>query len=291
MGSFTYKKLLKFVITLGTGKFGSSSANVITLKGFRSICYIDKGGGQMMGTLRAKIYGMSQSDMNSCVTLQWRPNFFIPNTIEVFAIDGNEETLVFKGNIINAWGDYLHQPDVNLDIQAQSAFAAALTPVPPRSFPGERNAGEILGILSADMGYSFEDNGVDVLLTDTYLANTTLDQAKKVAAAAGAELYFDDVILAATPRSTARITTIVPLINAKSGMIGYPTFDGIGIVVRTLYNPAIVFGGLIMVDSQLPQANGKWIVTSITHELSCEMPDGPWFSLVRGNLEGLAVVF
>ena len=83
MPSFDYKKALRFVITLGTGKFGSSNNDTITLQGFRASADIDKAGGMMMGTLRAKIYGVKQADMNSVTTLQWKPGTLIPNTVEV----------------------------------------------------------------------------------------------------------------------------------------------------------------------------------------------------------------
>jgi len=112
MPSFENKKALRFVITLGTGKFGSSDNDTITLQGFRASADIDKAGGMMMGTLRAKIYGVKQADMNSVTTLQWKPGTLIPNTVEVFAIDGAAETLVFAGNIVNAWADYQSMPDV-----------------------------------------------------------------------------------------------------------------------------------------------------------------------------------
>ena len=44
MQSFDNKKQLKFLITLGTGLFGSSKNNVITLQGYRAVVEIDKAG-------------------------------------------------------------------------------------------------------------------------------------------------------------------------------------------------------------------------------------------------------
>ena len=97
--SFENKKALRFVITLSTGKFGSSNNDRITLQGFRASVDIDKTGGVQMGTLRAKIYGVSESDVNSITsfTMQAPVNggyLYQPNTVEVFAIDGDVETLV-----------------------------------------------------------------------------------------------------------------------------------------------------------------------------------------------------
>ena len=289
MPSFDNKKQLRFVITLGTGKFGSSDANVITLQGYRATVDIDKAGGMMMGTLRARIYGVLQADMNSITTLQWKPQSIIPNTVEVFAIDGVAETLVFAGNIVNAWADYQSMPDVFLHIQAQAAFLNLVKPVPPRSFAGQVDVASVMASIATDMGYTFENNGVDTQLADVYLANTGLEQAKELARAAGCDLYLDDKILAITPPNVPRKTQI-PTVSSATGLVGYPTFDGVGVNFQTLFNPAIVFGGSVKIESDVQQAAGEWVVTSVSYRLESERPGGSWFASVRGTVNGLAVL-
>lgn len=288
MPSFDSKKQLRFVITLGTGKFGSSNNDQITLQGFRAIADIDKAGGMMMGTLRAKIFGVRQVDMNSVTTLQWKPGTLIPNTVEVFAIDGAAETLVFAGNIVNAWADYQSMPDVYLHIQAQSAFFNALKAIPPRSFKGRVDVASVMAQIARDLGYTFENNGVTTQLTDVYLPNTGMEQAKDLARAAGCDLYLDDKILAITPPNVPR-KVIVPLISPASGLVGYPTFDGVGVNFQTLFNPAVTFGGSVKLETDVQQAAGEWVVTSVGHRLESEKPGGAWFSTIRGNQNGLAV--
>jgi len=289
MPSFENKKALRFVITLGTGKFGSSDNDTITLQGFRATADIDKAGGMMMGTLRAKIYGVKQSDMNSVTTLQWKAGLLIPNTVEVYAIDGTVETLVFAGNIVNAWADYQSMPDVYLHIQAQAAFFNALKAIPPRSFEGGVDVASVMAQIARDLGYTFENNGVMTQLVDVYLPNTGMEQAKDLARAAGCDLYLDDMILAITPPNVPR-KLIIPLISSASGLVGYPTFDGVGVNFQTLFNPAITFGGSIKLETDVQQAAGEWVVTSVAHRLESEKPGGAWFSNVRGNQNGLAVV-
>jgi hypothetical protein len=288
MPSFENKKALRFVITLGTGKFGSSDNDIITLQGFRATADIDKAGGMMMGTLRAKIYGVAQASMNSVTTLQWKPGTLIPNTVEVFAIDGAAETLVFAGNIVNAWADYQSMPDVFLHIQAQSAFFNALKAVPPRSFKGRVDVATVMGQIARDLGYTFENNGVTTQLVDVYLPNTGMEQAKDLARAAGCDLYLDDKILAIAPPNVPR-KVIIPLISPASGLVGYPTFDGVGVNFQTLFNPAVTFGGSVKLATDVQQAAGEWVVTSVGHRLESEKPGGAWFSSIRGNANGLAV--
>ena len=288
MPSFSNKKQLRFVITLGTGKFGSSNNDTVTLQGFRAIAEIDKAGGMMMGTLKAKIYGVKQADMNSITTLQWKPQTWIPNTVEVFAIDGTAETLIFAGNIVNAWADYQGMPDVFLHIQAQAAFFNALKAIPPRSFKGPIDTPSVMAQIAADLGYTFENNGVTTQLTDLYLPNTGLEQAKDLARAAGCDLYLDDKVLAITPPNVPR-KALIPVISPSSGLIGYPTFDGVGVNFQALFNPGVTFGGSIKLETDVQQAAGEWIVTSVAHRLESEKPGGAWFSTIRGNANGLAV--
>lgn len=288
MHSFDYKKELRFVITLGTGKFGTSDNNQIILQGFRATADIDKAGGMMMGTLRAKIYGLKAEDMASVTTLQWKPQTLIPNTVEVYAIDGPVESLVFAGNIINAWGDYNGMPEVFLHIQAMSAYFNQIKAVPPRSFSGSVDVASVMAKIARDMGYTFENNGVSVQLSDIYLANTGLEQAKELAKMAGCEFYLDDKVLAICPPNTPRKGQI-PLISAASGLVGYPTFDGVGVNFQTLFNPAITFGGSVKIETDLQQAAGEWTVASVSHRLESERAGGAWFSNVRGVINGLAV--
>lgn len=289
MPSFENKKQLRFIITLGTGKFGSSDNNQIIIEGFRAMADIDKAGGMMMGTLRAKIFGVSQTDMNSITTLQWQPGRIIPNTVEVIAIDGTQETLVFAGNIVNAWGDYNNQPDVFLHIQAQAAFFNQLKPVGPRSFNGPVDVASVMAQIAKDMGYTFENNGVETQLSDLYLANTNMEQAKELAKAARCDLYLDDKILAITPPNVPR-KSLIPVISPETGLIGYPTFDGIGVNFLTLFNPAVVFGGKFKLETDLLHAAGEWVAACVGYRLESERPGGAWHANVRGNQIGLAVV-
>lgn len=242
----------------------------------------------MMSELRAQVYGVSQQDMNSITTLQWRPDFIIENIVEVTAIDGTAETLVFAGNIVNAWGDYQNMPDVFLMIQARAAFIAQLKAVPPRSIKGSFDVSSVMAQIARSMGYVFENNGVNVQLTDVYLANTDLEQAKELAEMAGVWLYIDSGILAITPRNIPRGGNM-PTVSPQSGMVGYPTFDASGVNFQSLFNPAVTFGGKIKVVTDIKQAAGEWIVTSIDHRLETEKPNGAWMSSIRANGQNFAI--
>lgn len=293
--SFENKKELSFVITLGSDAsgqktFGAGGNNQITLTGFRASVEIDKAGGNQMGTLQARIYGVSQKDMNAITTLLWKPDQFIPNTVVVSAIDGNQQTQVFAGNIVQAWGNYQAQPDVYLQIQAQTAYVNQLRPVSPSSYQGTVDVATIAQQLASTMGYAFENNGVVIPLSNVYLHGTAMDQLKDLIKAAGCDMYLDDTVVAITPRGQSRATLggLIPQISPQSGLVGYPTFDGTGINFTCLFNPSIRFGGAIQLVTSIPKASGQFTVQCVGYRLESEKPGGVWFATVKGIDNGVA---
>lgn len=301
--SFDNLKDLQFVITLGNnqttgqpGTFDAVGNNTITLQGFRAVVDIDKGGGAMFGQLRCSIYGVSQSDMNAITTLMFQPSAaspqptYRPNTIAVTAIDGDQQTLVFQGNMITAWGVY-NQPDVFLQIVAQTAFLNKITPVPPRSYQGAVDVATAMSQLATSMGYTFENNGVTgKTLSNPYLPGTAIDQANALAQAAGIWWGIDGTTLFIALPYTARAAgnNVIPEIGPDSGLVGYPTFDGAGINLQALFNPAVKFMALIQLNTSLPRAAGQWIATTVGYRLESNKFGGAWFMTIRANFSGIA---
>lgn len=249
----------------------------------------------MMGTLRASIFGVSQSNMNSITTIQWQPQAFIPNTVQVFAIDGTQSTLVFTGNIINAWANYDNMPDVYLSIQAQAAYFSQLQPITPTAFSGPVDAvslmNTVIGKINAQgVIYTLENNGVpQTPIVNPYFANTGLEQLKDIARAAGIWMYVDNTIVAITPANQPR-SKPVPIISKTTGLRGYPTFDGVGVKFQMLFSPSVTFGASVQIQSpETPRAAGIWIVTSLGLKLESAKPNGNWMMDIRGSKTGLAL--
>lgn len=289
MSSFTKKKI-RVTIALASGNFGASGSNTLTLDGLRTIVDIQHAGGMMMSTSTLQIFGMLQSDMNALSTLAWRALSVIRNTIRIDA--GDDETgmsEIFVGQILNAWADYQGAPEVYFHIEAQAAYFDQINPVPAGSYSGPTDVATIMKTLATTMGLAFENNGVNAQLSDPYLPGTALDQARNVAKAANIDMYIDGSILAITPKGVARAAGI-PVVNAGSGLIGYPTFDKIGVAFRCLYQPAIRFGGQVTVESTVTPANGTWRVYSMAHRLESERPNGEWFSTVKCTENGLVPI-
>ena len=278
------------VLTVGVAPASGPSA---TITGYRMTVDIDKSGIPAMNRAQIRIYGLSDSLMNQLSTVGRVPTFTKNNVVNVQAgTDSSNQALVFSGAIQYAWPDFGGSPEVSFNITALTGLLQFLKPVQPSSYPGPTDVATIMADLAGQMGYAFENNGVSgIMLSSPYLPGTARAQAIAAATAADIFLVIDDDptgnaagTLAILPKTGVRATT-VPLISPSTGMVGYPYYVGPAqIGVRTLFNPGLWFMGNIKIeDSVNATANGLWRVTQLTHKLSCQYPDGDWFSEIIGN--------
>lgn len=295
-GSFTQKRL-SATIKLAVGSFGDTGANTVTYPdpagagAFRISLVVDKYGALSQNTARVRLYGLPVSVMNQLTHLSFNPLEFPNNTISVSAAEGAAPlSLVYAGNILAARADYSGAPEVFLDVQCMTGYYGKLAAVPPTSYQGATDVSGAMAQLAAQLGFGFEDNGVKSTLFSPYLPGSAWQQAVKLSKSAGIDMYLDDDVLAICPRGVARAQVgDVPVVAAGSGLVGYPTFDKMGISFRCLYDPSIVLGGLVQLrsvvtvvngENQPSPANGQWRVVSLGHVLESEKPEGEWFSTV-----------
>jgi len=301
-GSSYTQKVISVTITLGKGTFGQTGLNTVKLTAppLRVIATILKGAFPSMDTAEVRMYGLPPSIMNSVSTLGV-PLLMMRqgNTMLVEAGDAvNGMAVVWNGYIRQAWQDYSDAPDTFLNLIGNTGVQGKITPVAPLSFPGTADVATIMAGLAQQMGWGFENGGVQVKIASPYLAGTALDQAHALARAANIEMYADSstspITLAIWPKTGTR-GGMIPAINAASGLVGYPQFQDSGMGFRTLYNPNIKLGGQIQMQSSIggattqPQGtaptaqtggpNGTWYVQApLVHNLSAQEPGGPWFT-------------
>jgi hypothetical protein len=285
------RRKLSTTFQLGEGNFGENLGNAVKLEGLRTSARIIKAGGPSMGTAQLQIYGMTLDKMNQFSTLGLRPTTVRKNVITVEAGDVDAaQSAVFIGNITNAWFDGAAAPDTSFQVLAHVGGFDAVNPNKPTSYKGTADVATILSGLATQMGKSFENNGVDVKLSNPYFTGSARDQALACVKAAGIQWNgLDDNKLAIWPSGQSRNGTI-PLVSKETGMELYPTFTSQGIMVRSLFNPAIGFGSKIKVESILKPANGEWVVYALSYELDGEFPQGRWHMTIQAARPGYAVV-
>jgi hypothetical protein len=284
------KKHLRFIFRLSVGLFQSNNTNTLELFGFRATANIEMAGGAAFTTAVCQIYGVTQEDMNDVTTLMWTKNLLNKITMEIYAIDENDSytSLVFAGDIVQAWGYYQNMPDVYLYVQAQGAYYDAVTPMPVTSYQGSIDVAAAIQKIAEQMGYNFENNGVVAKISNLYAWDSGINQIRSIAIAAGIDMYFDNQTIAICNAGQPRHGYEV-VISSQNGMIGYPTFDGIGVDINVLFNPAVYWGGELILETDIIRARGRWTITSMSHYLQSEFPNGQWSTAIRGSKSGLAI--
>ena len=287
--SFKHRKI-DIVLTLGEGADGLGVGQQQTLTGFRCSASCTVAGGAGMSQTSVRIFGMQQSDMNKFSTLGVLPLQFRRNTIEVRASDesGNMAT-IFQGTILTAYADMMAAPEVSFNITALGGMIEAVLPAPPSSFPGGVDAAVVLKQLADQAGLNFVNNGVSVQLLQPYYPGAIRAQIMECIEDAGISGTIDNGTLSIWPGGGTRAGS-VPLISPETGMMGYPTYTGTGIVVTTLFNPNAQCGGAVEVQSSLPQACGTWNVVTLVHDIESEVPGGKWATQLQLAAQGLVVI-
>lgn len=275
------KKRIDLTITLGAGAYGETVGDTVTLTRHRMMADIALAGGETMGALQVRVFGLKQEMMNRLTTIG-------PTALEllgknkVLMAAGDDENgmkVAYQGSIITAWADYSAAPDVVFNLLAQTAGVQALKPVGALSYQGSADVAQIMSDLAKSMGFSFENQGVNVKLSNPYFPGTAWAQMRACARAANISATVDNDKLVISPKKGAIVGT-VPLISPETGLVGYPSFTSHGLSLKTLYNTDIRLTGLVDVKSSV--VNGRYKVWGVSHSLSSELPGGPWFTTVEG---------
>ena len=198
-------------------------------------------------------------------------------------------SVVHQGTLDTAFGSFNGTPDVSFDGISHAGLIEAIRPVNARSYKGPTDAADVMADLANDIGVAFERNGVSVILQNPYFPGTAWEQIRRCADAARINYSLDRGILAIWARGGARQSKQDIRVAPDTGMVGYPVFNSQGISVRTLFNPDLVIGSVVDVDTTLTVAKGRWVVYGVNHTLESEVPNGQWFSdlyCYRGLLNG-----
>lgn len=279
------RKRIDVTITLAKGRFGEEVGDTVTLTGHRVHCYIAASGGEAQGKCHCVIYGLPLSTINQLTTIG-PTHYQIANKNSIQIAAGNDgEVLhtVFTGTIFDAQGTFNEAPDVGLSITALSGLHALTKPVGATSFKGAADVAQIMEGFAKDAGWTFKDGGVKVTLSNPYFPGTTLEKIRSCARAAGIRYAIEKDVLSIWPDGGNADTEEIRL-TPKTGLIGYPEFSSAGISLDTEFQPAAELGGLITLEgSQLPMANGKWNIYTVTHSLESETPNGQWVTHIDAS--------
>ena len=286
------RRKIELDFKLGKGAFGEAGEpTTVTVRDHRVQCEVSKVIGPGMGEASVRVFGLRPSVLNELASLNQDVEGLRANRLVIRAGDeGAALSTLFEGQISLSRVDMNSAPNVALIVMAHAGLLEAVKTTEATSYPGSADAATILFNLAQRAGLFFDNSsGATQMLSTPYFEGSYRDQIASCARAAGFGWIIDDKTLAIWPAGGARGGTPV-VISPQTGMVGYPgystTVNGRNLEVQTSFNPQLAIAQRVKVESALLVANGTWFVWNLRHELSCEMPGGPWFTRFEGSPYG-----
>lgn len=287
MPSFV-EKAIKIEIAMSEGEF-TEGGNTLVVEGLACAATITKPGLPEKNSANVTIHGLKYERMEQLTMLAFKPLESQYNTIKIFAGEkGAELAQIFFGEVTSAHADFNQVPNPAMIIEASSGAYPQQASAAPLTVQGEVKADHLFSQWAQECGYTYINEGVEASVRNAWFKNSPVTKMQKLAQDIDCELIIDDNEVITLPAGQARGGEgNAVLLTPATGLIGYPTFNQDGIVCKAIFNPAILSGGLIKIESIVPKATGEWQVTKITHDISAFSPDGgPWETRIEAAYYG-----
>ncbi len=259
----------------------SDQTQTLNLEGLKVQAIISNpGGDNMHNFLELRAWGMSLQQMERYSSTGSQTIAIEQKSVRVSVGNvGSPVTQVFGGTIVRSALDFTQAPNVCLAVSGVAGYYYKGTPAPANSFKGSHNAEDIIAGLAKAAGLTFVNNGAHAVLQNQYLYGSLVDQMRTVAQAAAFPLSIEHDMVVIWPNDGYRDNTVID-IGPDTGMVGYPMYYRAGFLVKSEFNPELLLGRQVRVTSSIKSASKTWPILGVTHELSTQDPDGPWFSTV-----------
>jgi hypothetical protein len=273
------QKTIRTTIILAEGEF-EDGTNTRIIEGLATTVDVTKNGLPEKNTAKIKIANLAMSDMEQMTFLAFRPLQNRKNKIMVEAGNQGEElSMVFKGDITSSFPDFSSAPDVFFHIEAMTAGWSLCMNTSPTSVDGEMPVSQLMQKWATEAGFGLINNGITASVQNSIYNGSPIEQAQQCADEVGIELLIDDENFTIQSWDNPRGDAV--LLNPQSGLIGYPSFNNDGISARCFYDPKLKLGGQVKIESIVPRASGYWKLTKLTHALTA-YTNGAWMSSFDG---------
>lgn len=216
----------------------------------------------------------------------WNPNSK-PKVVTVLA--GRASTgpeRIFTGDITSAIPTM--PPDRILTMRANTQDGAKYT-WQTRSSPKTIQLSELSAGIAKDYGLKLKFEATDRTVVKYVYNGTRAKQIEKLESVGNIDAYIDDDILVVKDLGKA-LKGEARVISSRTSMIGIPVLDDKGVKVRVLFDPTIVLGQQIEIQSDVNKAaNGQYVIYAMNISLANRSLD--WYldlSCNNDNIKSIA---
>jgi hypothetical protein len=258
--------------------FSGAQTGTLSVAGLRAVVNAQEFLGKSATIAKARIWGLSLDQMNRYSTALPGAVALENFSLSIEAGDvGSEPVTLVNALIYTSCVDLGEAPDSAFSVSVAGAAYQSAKTIASQSWAGAQDAQKLIQAVCSIAGLTLVNNGAHAVLNNMATYGSAIDQIQKIADAAGFSWCVEGTTVSIWPRDGLRDDTVVQ-VGPDTGMVGYPQFTDVGLIVRSLFNSEIQVGRQMQVTSSLPKANVTWPIVQVQHDLATMLRNGPWFT-------------
>ncbi|WP_023640355.1 baseplate hub protein [Dickeya zeae] len=275
------KKSLRFDFVSETSSFDKSGNNKISISEARASLSCQSSGNLFGTQVSVSIFGLSLDLLASLSSKAM--GLFGSDTERISMKIFVGDTAIFTGYMTSSIANMNSVPNAALMITATANADLQNKVASPFSFNGPTPVADAINAICKSGGYTSNIIGLDgMVVTNPYYEGSVFDQLQSLCDAMGISMSIMPPTILFWPQNSVK-DDVTPLISPDHGLIGYPVFSNGGLMFQTQFSTLLTTGRNVQIKTSLPHASGTYKLTSVTHELSSWLSDGPWHSVCIAN--------
>lgn len=271
------KRSLRFEFVNETSSFDESGNNTISISEARATVSFQSAGNLFGTQINVSIFGLG-IEMLAALSSK-AMGLFGSDTERISMKVFVGETAIFAGYMTSSIANMNAIPNAALMITATANADLQNKPASPFSFNGATPVPDIINAICNAAGYKAYITGLDgLVVTNPHYEGSIFTQLESLCNDVNVAMSVAPPSISFWPQDSTR-DDVKPFISPEYGLIGYPIFSNGGLMFQTQFSTLLTTGRNVQIETSLPHASGVYKLTSVNHELSSWMNDGPWHSI------------
>lgn len=271
------KRSLRFEFVNETSSFDESGNNTISISEARATVSFQSAGNLFGTQINVSIFGLG-IEMLAALSSK-AMGLFGSDTERIGMKVFVGETAIFAGYMTSSIANMNAIPNAALMITATANADLQNKPASPFSFNGATPVPDIINAICNAAGYKAYITGLDgLVVTNPHYEGSIFTQLESLCNDVNVAMSVAPPSISFWPQDSTR-DDVMPFISPEYGLIGYPIFSNGGLMFQTQFSTLLTTGRNVQIETSLPHASGVYKLTSVNHELSSWVNDGPWHSI------------
>lgn len=271
------KRSLRFEFVNETSSFDESGNNTISISEARAMVSFQSAGNLFGTQINVSIFGLG-IEMLAALSSK-AMGLFGSDTERISMKVFVGETAIFAGYMTSSIANMNAIPNAALMITATANADLQNKPASPFSFNGATPVPDIINAICNAAGYKAYITGLDgLVVTNPHYEGSIFTQLESLCNDVNVAMSVAPPSISFWPQDSTR-DDVMPFISPEYGLIGYPIFSNGGLMFQTQFSTLLTTGRNVQIETSLPHASGVYKLTSVNHELSSWVNDGPWHSI------------